>query len=155
MLKFLKNKWWTNFVLLLDAAQIVGVFVATDYYLPGLRDSLKHYNDALNAKDTALAKLLEQNCYYFGMFSYYGFFTSFIMNLPSLLNLALHISCRGLRAVLNSTMIFDVVIGVSCFAIGTVLLSFNSSTYTEPSILNFNWMGRTFMIFVCLKLLPI
>jgi hypothetical protein len=56
MLKFLKNKWWTTFVLLLDVAQIVGVFVATDYYLPGLRDTLKHYNDALIAKDTTLAK---------------------------------------------------------------------------------------------------
>jgi hypothetical protein len=56
MLKFLKNKWWTTFVLLLDVAQIVGVFVATDYYLPELRDTLKHYDDALIAKDTTLAK---------------------------------------------------------------------------------------------------
>ena len=155
MTKFLKSKWWTTFVLLLDVAQIVGVFVATDHYLPGLRDSLKLRKDALIAKDTALAKLLEPNVHYYGSFRYYGLMTSFFMNLPSLLNLTLHISCRGFRAVLNSTMIFDVIIGVTCFAIGTTLVSFDSSIYLDPELMNFSFGSKTFMIIVCLKLLPI
>ena len=155
MTKFLNSKWWTTFVLLLDVAQIVGVFVATDHYLPGLRDSLKLRKDALIAKDTALAKLLEPNVHYYGSFTYYGFMTSFFMNLPSLLNLTLHISCRGFRAVLNSTMIFDVIIGVTCFAFGTTLLSFDSSIYKDPEHMNFSLGSQTFMIIVSLKLLPI